>query len=77
MCDPQLQEGDEIVYINGRKAEQLSHEQVNDNSINRINKFILKLNFIYLYDVLDMLSYPFYWPICNEQNLNAFSSTFR
>ena len=28
MCDPQLQEGDEIVHINGRKAEQLSHEQV-------------------------------------------------
>ena len=28
MCDPQLQEGDEIVYINGRLAEQLSHEQV-------------------------------------------------
>ena len=28
MCDPQLQEGDEIVYINGRKAEQLTHEQV-------------------------------------------------
>jgi hypothetical protein len=28
ICDPQLQEGDEIVYINGRKAEQLSHEQV-------------------------------------------------
>ena len=28
LCDPQLQEGDEIVYINGRQAEQLSHEQV-------------------------------------------------
>ncbi|CAB4018924.1 Tyrosine- phosphatase non-receptor type 4 [Paramuricea clavata] len=28
ICDPQLQEGDEIVYINGRKAEQLSHEQI-------------------------------------------------
>ena len=30
MCEPQLQEGDEIVYINGRTAEKLSHEEVNE-----------------------------------------------